>query len=277
MASKKSNGIGDPAPATFARLTRSPLLSPEEERVLALAARDGCEPSRKKLVEANMRLVVSIARNYANSRAELDDLVQEGAIGLMRSIEGFEPSLGFRFSTYASHWIRQAVSRAQAVKSGTIRLPAHVVQLLRRIHAVRGELAQSLGVEPSDEQVALKTGLSPTRVKHLTEVAQRIVSLDGPSTVAFRVADTEVGRDPVQECLNGALKDEIETAFQTLSARERAVVEARLRRHAGIEEEPAIHEQLSVTRERARQIEQSALKKLRRLAQRRSLGEFLGP
>lgn len=277
MTNGKAQSHGDNDSATFARLTQAPLLSSEQERSLAIAARQGCEASRQKLVEANMRLVVSIAKNYAGSKVELDDLVQEGAIGLMRSVEGFEPSLGFRFSTYASHWIRQAISRAQAVKSGTIRLPAHVTQLLRKIQTARGELAQSLGVEPTDEQIAIQTGLSPAKVKHLTEVAQRMISLDGPSTVAYRVADTEQGSDPAQECLNEVLKEELETAIQCLSDRERAVVESRLKRHAGLPEETAIHEQLSVTRERARQIEQSALKKLRRLAQRRLLGEFLGP
>lgn len=277
MAQRSTRRFGETDPDAFARLTREPLLSSEEEKILARAARAGCVTSRKKLVEANMRLVVSIAKNYARSRSELDDLVQEGAIGLVRSVDGFDPALGFRFSTYASHWIRQAVSRAHAVKGGTIRLPAHIAQLVRKIQAARSELAQSLGVEPTVEQVARTLGMCPAKIKHLTDIAQNTVSLDGPSPAAYRVADTEEGRDPERECLSEVLRDEIATAMQSLSERERAVVESRLRRHAGLKEDTAIHEQLSVTRERARQIEQAALKKLRRLAQRRLLGEFLGP
>lgn len=276
-AARRQEDAGGEIFAGLSRLAQAPLLDAGEELRLAAAARAGCPESRRKLIEANMRLVISIARNYARSPGQLEDLVQEGAIGLMRSVDRYDPSLGFRFSTYATHWIRQAIGRAAESPGRTIRLPAHVNQLLRKVGRARLELMQALATEPSAEAIAAHAGLSVEKVRHLIAVSQDALSLDSPDTSPYLVRDPDARHDPEAESLSDCLVEELREAMGCLSPRERHVIEWRLRRSAGMEEEEDPMESLAISRERVRQIEQTALKKLRRLAQRRLLGAFLGP
>lgn len=276
-ASMGYDRTGREAASGLSRLAHAPLLTADEELRLAEAALAGCAESRRRLIEANMRLVMSIARNYARTPAHLEDLVQEGAIGLMRSVDRYDPNLGFRFSTYATHWIRQAIGRASEGPGRSIRLPAHVLQLLRRVSRARMELMQSLAKDPTVEELAEKSGLSADRVRQLLAVSQESLSLDSPSAAHLQVRDLDLSHDPEAESLNECLAEELRAAIASLTERERQVIEWRMRRNSGTAEEEDPSEALAVSKERIRQIEQSAIKKLRRLAQRRLLGAFLGP
>ena len=152
--------MDDGLPSYLGRLTQAPLLRPEEEIELTRAVQRGDKEARRRLIESNMRLVINIAKAYRNRSMPIEDLIQEGAVGLMQAAERFDPEKGFRFSTYATHWIRQAIGRAIDNKSKAIRLPAHVTQSLRKIERERERLARDLGYEPSTEQLAQEMGLS---------------------------------------------------------------------------------------------------------------------
>src|SRR5688572_27330924 len=150
----------DGIPSYLSRLTQAPLLTAEEEVILMRAIQKGDESARRRLIESNMRLVINIAKTYRNRAIPLEDLIQEGAIGLMQAAERFDPDKGFRFSTYATHWIRQAIGRAIDNKSKAIRLPAHVSQSLRKIEKERLRLSRELGSDPTHDQLALALGIS---------------------------------------------------------------------------------------------------------------------
>jgi RNA polymerase primary sigma factor len=154
----------DGVPSYLSRLTQAPLLSAEEEIRLTRAVQLGDDCARKRLIESNMRLVINIAKAYRNRATPLEDLIQEGAIGLMQAAERFDPEKGFRFSTYATHWIRQAIGRAIDNKSKAIRLPAHVSQSLRRVERERQRLMRELGYEPTPEQIAFAMGISAKKL-----------------------------------------------------------------------------------------------------------------
>jgi RNA polymerase primary sigma factor len=168
----------DGIPSYLNRLTQAPLLTPEEEVTLTRAVKAGDTGARQRLVEANMRLVINIAKTYRNRAIPLEDLIQEGAIGLMQAAERFDPEKGYRFSTYATHWVKQAIGRAIDNKSKAIRLPAHVSQSLRKIQKERDRIFRETGVEPTHDEVATAMGLTPKKLHSLMQSNQDMLSLD---------------------------------------------------------------------------------------------------
>ena len=172
--SRDANVPEEGIPSYLNRLTQAPLLAAEEEKALSIAAQAGCRVSRERLVESNMRLVINIAKGYHSRSIPLEDLIQEGAIGLMYAIERFDPTKGFRFSTYATHWIRQTIGRAIDSKAKAIRLPAHISQSLRRVEKARQALMREMGREPTVEQLSEALGLTPKRLVTLIQASQEL-------------------------------------------------------------------------------------------------------
>lgn len=273
----------DSLPSYLNRLTKEPLLTPEEELVLTRAVQKGDQGARQRLIEANMRLVINIAKTYRSRAVPLEDLIQEGAIGLMQAAERFDPNKGFRFSTYATHWIRQAIGRAIDNKSKAIRLPAHVSQSLRRVERERIRLLRELGKDPTTEQLAGALGISPKKLTTLIQSSQDMLSLDmqvgdsGGTTLGGLIKDPQSG-DPEQKIVDGELMVELTRILAELNEREQKVMRMRFRldgnADAALQEE--IAKEMKLSRERIRQIEVQAIKKLRLLAQRRRLKEMLG-
>jgi RNA polymerase primary sigma factor len=268
-------------PSYLSRLTQAPLLTPEEEIALTRAVQQGDERARQRLIESNMRLVINIAKTYRNRAIPLEDLIQEGAIGLMQAAERFDPDKGFRFSTYATHWIRQAIGRAIDNKSKAIRLPAHVSQSLRRVEKERIRLARELGQDPTPEQIAMAMGISPKKLLTLLQSSQELLSLDmtvgdsGGMTLGGLIKDTTNG-DPESLILSQEMINELQRILLELNEREQRVMRLRFRLDGS---EPPLQEdiakEMKLSRERVRQIEVQAIKKLRALAQRRRLRDML--
>jgi len=268
-------------PSYLSRLTQAPLLSPEEEIELTRAVQEGSTGARDRLIESNMRLVINIAKTYRNRAIPLEDLIQEGAIGLMQAAERFDPEKGFRFSTYATHWIRQAIGRAIDNKSKAIRLPAHVSQSLRRVEKERLRLARELGYDPTTEQLATAMGISPKKLLMLLQSSQELLSLDmtvgdsGGMTLGGLIKDTANG-DPETMVLSQEMINELQRILLELNDREQRVMRLRFRLDGS---EPPLQEdiakEMKLSRERVRQIEVQAIKKLRALAQRRRLRDML--
>lgn len=268
-------------PSYLSRLTQAPLLTPEEEVALTRAVQKGDDRARQRLIESNMRLVINIAKTYRNKAIPLEDLIQEGAIGLMQAAERFDPDKGFRFSTYATHWIRQAIGRAIDNKSKAIRLPAHVSQSLRRIEKERLRLARELGQDPTPEQIAQAIGISAKKLLTLLQSSQELLSLDmtvgdsGGMTLGGLIKDTQNG-DPESLVLSQEMIGELQRILEELNEREQRVMRLRFRldgSEAPLQED--IAKEMKLSRERVRQIEVQAIKKLRALAQRRRLRDML--
>jgi RNA polymerase primary sigma factor len=231
-----------------------------------------------------MRLVINIAKGYRNRAIPLEDLIQEGAIGLMQAAERFNPDKGFRFSTYATHWIRQAIGRAIDNKSKAIRLPAHVSQSIRKIERVKSELARELGREPTLEQIAVVMGLTPKKLQTLMQSSQDLLSLDmsigdsGGMTLAGLIRDDSES-DPETVVLDKEVLDELHQILSELNDREQRVM--RMRFQVGEPDTAApdpeeVAKELKLSRERVRQIEVQAIKKLRAIAQKRRSKDVLG-
>lgn len=227
-----------------------------------------------------MRLVINIARSYRNKSVPLEDLIQEGAIGLMQAAERFDPARGFRFSTYATHWIRQAIGRAIDNKAKAIRIPAHVSQTMRRIEREKIRLLSENGVEPSAEQLAEALDITVKKLTTIINSCQEMLSLDmnvgeaGNTTLGGLIKDESA--DPEDQVLSEEVKAELRQIFRELNDRERCVMELRFQldpNSSMLQEDVA--KQMNITRERVRQIEMQALKKLRILAQQRRLREIL--
>jgi RNA polymerase sigma factor (sigma-70 family) len=261
----------------LAEIARIPLLTREEEQALGRRVRAGDETAKQRMIEANLRLVVQIARRYLNRGLPLPDLIEEGNLGLLRAVEKFEPERGTRFSTYATWWIRQAVTRALANQARTIRLPVHVELLLTRYAREQRRLTQLLGRAPSTEEMAKALDTSEREIAELEEVRQHPVSLDAPAgrestaTLGDLIADRTTGPSNTFADLFRDRSDLV-SVFDDLAANERTV----LRRRFGLEGEPpetleTIGQRLGLSRERVRQLEGSGLRKLRALLKARGI------
>lgn len=276
------NDIEENIPSYLGRLTQTPLLSQDDELRLTHAASHGDQNAKHQLIEANMRLVINIARSYRNKSIPLEDLIQEGAIGLMQAAERFDPSKGYRFSTYATHWIRQAIGRAIDNKSKAIRLPAHVSQTLRRFEKERMRLSRELGREPSAEQVANAMGVSVRKLQVVIQSSQDLLSLDmtvgdGQGTTLGGLLKDQGASDPETMMLSKEMVFELDRVLAELNEREQQVMRMRFKldgSDAMLQED--IAKELKLSRERIRQIEVQAIKKLRAVAQRRKLRDILG-
>jgi RNA polymerase primary sigma factor len=253
----------------LAEIGRFPLLKSEQELEIAQRAAQGDLRAQQRLAEANLRLVVSIAKRYNNQGISLLDLIQEGNLGLIRAVQKFDPRRGFRFSTYATWWIRQAISRAVAEHTRTIHVPVHVVELIYKMKRITRQLYQDLGRDPFPEEVARALNVSKERVVELQSISESPISLDAPLIddeqyhLADMLEDTHAAA-PADVVTHQALRDQIARALETLSLRERQVIELRYGLHDGychtLEE---LSSYFKLTRERIRQIEVKALRTLR--------------
>lgn len=253
----------------LAEIGRFPLLKCEQELDIARRAAQGDLQAQQHLVEANLRLVVSIAKRYNNQGISLLDLIQEGNLGLIRAVQKFDPQRGFRFSTYATWWIRQAISRAVAEHTRTIHVPVHVVELIYKMKRITRQLYQELGRDPFPEEIAQAANLSKERIFELQSIADTPISLDAPLIddeqyhLADMLEDTHAAA-PADVVTHQVLRDQIARALETLSQRERQVIELRYGLHDGychtLEE---LSTYFKLTRERIRQIEVKALRTLR--------------
>ena len=253
----------------LSEIGRYPLLTAEQEMQIAWRVSEGNMEAQQQLIEANLRLVVSIAKRYNNQGIFLLDLVQEGNLGLIRAAQKFDPSRGFRFSTYATWWIRQAISRAVAEHTRTIHIPVHVVELIYKIKRISRHLYQELGRDPMPEEIAQAAHLTKERVVELQSMAETPISLDAPliDDEQYHLADTledTRATAPADVVTHQVLRDQIASALEALNARERQVIELRYGLYDGhchtLEELSAY---FKLTRERIRQIEVKALRTLR--------------
>ena len=247
------------------------LLTPSEERELARLKDEGDEAAKRRLIESNLRLVMSITRNYTKAGVPLLDLIQEGNLGLIRAVEKFDYRLGFKLSTYATWWIRQAITRALADQGRTIRLPVHVAEQVRRVMRSRRVLAQKLNRDPTIEEVAAESGFLPRRVEELLELVEDPVSLetpvgDGESLYGEMIEDTKTDAPDDQTAVR-LRSQELAEALEQLNPRMRLV----LTRRFGLDGQPPqtleeVGVGLGITRERVRQLEARALRQLRSVA-----------
>lgn len=261
--------MDDPVKVYLKEIGRVPLLSTEEEVELAERIGAGDEKAKKRLTEANLRLVVSIAKRYVGRGMHFLDLIQEGNVGLIKAVEKFDHTKGFKFSTYATWWIRQAITRAIADQARTIRIPVHMVETINRLKKVQSQLLHENGVEPSEDVIAEKMGLSVERVREIMRVAQEPVSMETPigpeedSRLMDFIRD-EDALAPDDAALKTITNEDIDAVLKTLSPREEQVIRLRFGLKDGrchtLEE---VGSEFQVTRERIRQIEAKALRKLR--------------
>jgi RNA polymerase primary sigma factor len=261
----------DPLKLYVRQIGDGPLLTPAQERELARLKDEGDEAAKRKLIESNLRLVMSITRNYTKAGVPLLDLIQEGNLGLIRAVEKFDYKLGFKLSTYATWWIRQAITRALADQGRTIRLPVHVAEQVRRVMRARRILAQKLNREPLLPEIAKESGFPPERVRTLLELVEDPVSLetpvgDGESLYGDLIEDTKSDR-PDKATSDNLRSAELGVALQRLTPRMRHVVSRRF----GLDGEPPqtleeVGSDLGITRERVRQLESRALRELRSVA-----------
>lgn len=261
--------LDDPVKLYLKEIGRVPLLSAEEERELAEKVLNGDEKAKKRLTEANLRLVVSIAKRYVGRGMHFLDLIQEGNVGLIKAVEKFDHTKGFKFSTYATWWIRQAITRAIADQARTIRIPVHMVETINRLKRAQSQLLHENGSEPSEEQIAEVMELPVERVREIMRVAQETVSMETPigpeedSRLMDFIRD-EDALAPDEAALKTITNEDIDNVLKTLTPREEAVIRLRF----GLEDGRChtleqVGEQFQVTRERIRQIEAKALRKLR--------------
>ena len=273
--------IEDPVRMYLKEIGKVPLLSAEEEIELAKRMADGDEEAKKRLAEANLRLVVSIAKRYVGRGMLFLDLIQEGNLGLIKAVEKFDYQKGFKFSTYATWWIRQAITRAIADQARTIRIPVHMVETINKLIRVSRQLLQELGREPTPEEIAAELDMPVDRVREILKISQEPVSLETPigeeedSHLGDFIQDDNVPV-PAEAAAQTLLKEQLDEVLSTLTEREQKVLRLRFGMSDGrartLEE---VGKEFDVTRERIRQIEAKALRKLRHPSRSRKLRDYL--
>ena len=273
--------IDDPVKVYLKEIGRVPLLTPEEEVELAERMAKGDPAARKRLSEANLRLVVSIAKRYVGRGMQFLDLIQEGNLGLIKAVEKFDHTKGFKFSTYATWWIRQAITRAIADQARTIRIPVHMVETINTVKKVSSQLLHKNGHDPSAEEIAEELDMPIDKVREIMRVAQEPVSLETPigeeedSHLGDFIEDSNAPA-PADAASHTLLKEQLEDVLSTLTPREKKVLELRFGledgRNRTLEE---VGKEFNVTRERIRQIEAKALRKLRHPSRSKRLKDFL--
>ena len=276
--------IDDPVKVYLKEIGRVPLLSPDEEIQLALAIQEGGpegERAKQRLSEANLRLVVSIAKRYVGRGMQFLDLIQEGNLGLIKAVEKFDYRKGYKFSTYATWWIRQAITRAIADQARTIRIPVHMVETINKLIRVSRQLLQELGREPTPEEIAKEMNMPVERVREILKISQEPVSLETPigeeedSHLGDFIQDDNVPV-PADAAAFSLLKEQLNEVLGTLTEREQKVLRLRFGLDDGrartLEE---VGKEFNVTRERIRQIEAKALRKLRHPSRSRKLKDYL--
>mgnify|MGYP000943092841 FL=1 len=273
--------IDDPVKVYLKEIGRVPLLSSEEEIELAMRIMNGDEYAKKRLSEANLRLVVSIAKRYVGRGMQFLDLIQEGNLGLIKAVEKFDYTKGFKFSTYATWWIRQAITRAIADQARTIRIPVHMVETINKVKKVSSQLLHKNGHEPVAEEIALELDMPVDKVREIMRVAQEPVSLETPigeeedSHLGDFIPDDEAPA-PADAASHTLLKEQLGDVLSTLTPREEKVLRLRFGLEDGrprtLEE---VGKEFDVTRERIRQIEAKALRKLRHPSRSKKLKDFL--
>ena len=276
-----SVNIEDPVRMYLKEIGKVPLLTAEEEIELAKRMEEGDEEAKKRLAEANLRLVVSIAKRYVGRGMLFLDLIQEGNLGLIKAVEKFDYRKGFKFSTYATWWIRQAITRAIADQARTIRIPVHMVETINKLVRVSRQLLQELGREPTPEEIAEKMDIPVERVREIIKISQEPVSLETPigeeedSHLGDFIQDDNVPV-PAEAAAFTLLKEQLDEVLGTLTEREQKVLRLRFGLKDGrartLEE---VGKEFNVTRERIRQIEAKALRKLRHPCRSRKLKDYL--
>ena len=273
--------IDDPVKVYLKEIGRVPLLTPEEETALAMRIIEGDDAAKKRLSEANLRLVVSIAKRYVGRGMQFLDLIQEGNLGLIKAVEKFDYTKGFKFSTYATWWIRQAITRAIADQARTIRIPVHMVETINKVKKVSSQLLHKNGHEPTAEEIADELAMPVDKVREILRVAQEPVSLETPigeeedSHLGDFIPDDDAPA-PADAASHTLLKEQLEEVLQSLTDREAKVLRLRFGLEDGrprtLEE---VGKEFDVTRERIRQIEAKALRKLRHPSRSKKLKDFL--
>ena len=279
--SVESIAIDDPVKIYLKEIGRVPLLTPDEELELAIRIADGDVAAKKRLSEANLRLVVSIAKRYLGRGMQFLDLIQEGNLGLIKAVEKFDYTKGFKFSTYATWWIRQAITRAIADQARTIRIPVHMVETINKVKKVSSQLLHQNGHEPTAEEIADVLGMPTDKVREIMRVAQEPVSLETPigeeedSHLGDFIPDDDAPA-PQDAASHTLLREQLSEVLGTLTPREERVLRLRFGLEDGrsrtLEE---VGEKFNVTRERIRQIEAKALRKLRHPSRSKKLKDFL--
>ena len=281
MLEQDGFAVDDPVRQYLKEIGRIPLLTVEEEKMLAERMLEGDEDAKMRLVESNLRLVVSIAKRYLGRGMYFLDLIQEGNLGLMKAVEKFDHAKGFKFSTYATWWIRQAITRAIADQARTIRIPVHMVETIHKVTRYSRQMLQELGREPTAEEIGEKIGMSAEKVREILKISQDPVSLETPigeeedSHLGDFIPDEDTPA-PADAAASTILREVIERELHTLTHREEHVIKLRFGLYDGrtrtLEE---VGKEFNITRERIRQIEAKALRKLRHPSRARHLKGFL--